>query len=405
VRSLLPIVKKAFRQIIRDPRTLGVLLFIPIFLLLMFGYTISLDVKHIRLAVLDYSHTADSRELVQRFTATEYFDAAGYLTDLDQAALVLEREEAQCVLVIPRNYQRDLKRGATAQLQILVDGTNSNVGATAMGYVLRVVENISLQLLQRGGQSFPGGVDFRPRVWFNPELRSPVYLIPGLISLILVVTAVISTAMSIVREKEHGTMEQLVVAPIHPLQLIVGKTIPYTVMSLMIALMVLLAGSTVFHISIQGSPTLLLLVTFLFLLSCLGLGILISTIADSQQVAFMISTIVTMLPTFILSGFIFPIRNMPVFVQILTYIIPARYYLEALRGIMLKGAGIGHFVDEIVAMLIFTTVTIGISALRMKPAILILESALALSKMRMPPTVRNTNHCYANEANSQFGSH
>jgi len=367
MRSIVPIARKEFRQIIRDPRTLGVLVFIPIFLLLMFGYAISLDVKHIRLGVIDYSRTAASRGLVQKFTATEYFDLTGYLKGLNDADFVLESQQAQCLLVIPEDYSRKIMRGETATLQLLIDGTNSNIGATAMGYVQRIVQDVSVQILEEeNGMEFATGLDMRSRIWFNPELRSPVYLIPGLISLILVVTAVISTAMSIVREKEQGTMEQLIVAPIHPLELVVGKTIPYTVLSLLIAVMVLISGSFFFDIQIRGSVGLLMLVTFIFLFGCLGLGVFISTIADSQQVAFMIAIIITLLPTFILSGFIFPIRNMPVIIQAVTYLFPTRYYLTALRGIMLKGAGIVHFLDELGALLLFAGLMIVISAVRMK---------------------------------------
>ena len=388
MNNILLISKKEFRQVIRDPRTLGVLLFIPLFLLLMFGYAISLDVKHIKLAAVDYDRSSLSRSLLQKFIATEYFDWMGYITGLNEADYLIENETVQCVVVFPRGYSRSIGRAETATLQILIDGTNSNIGATAMGYVQRVVQDASIELITErsaaalqaeqqavSGRSAgvrttsaqsAGRIDFRPRVWFNPELRSPVYLIPGLIALILVVTAVISTAMSIVREKEHGTMEQLIVAPIHPVQLVIGKTIPYTVLSVLIALIVLMAGSYFFDIRIQGSIWALLLVTFIFLLSCLSLGLLISTIADSQQVAFMLATIITLLPTFILSGFIFPIRNMPLFVQVFTYIIPARYYLAALRGIMLKGAPLHVFWFETGALILFTLLMLAVSAVRMK---------------------------------------
>lgn len=366
MNAIMTIAKKELRQIIRDPRTLGVLLFIPMFLLVMFGYAISLDVKHIKLGAVDYDRSSESRRLIHKFSATEYFDWLGYVESLDDVDSLLENETLQCVVVIPEGYSRSLGRGETAKIQVLIDGSNSNVGATAMGYLQRIVQDASLDLAEGRGMSMTGGIDFRSRVWFNPELRSPVYLIPGLISLILVVTAVISTAMSIVREKEHGTMEQLIVAPIHPVELIIGKTIPYTVLSLLIAFLVLAAGSWFFNIEIRGSFFVLFLVTLAFLIGCLGLGILISTIADSQQVAFILAVIITMLPTFILSGFIFPIRNMPIFVRVLTYVIPARYYLKALRGVMLKGAGIGSFLPDLGALVLFAVLMLGISAVRMK---------------------------------------
>lgn len=366
--SLLPVIKKEIYQIIRDPRSLGVLLFIPLFLLVMFGYAISLDVKHIRLSALDYDRSAESRSLLQKFTATEYFDWSGYLERSSEIDVLLESGKVQAVVVVPADYSRNLLRGETAKLQVLIDGSNSNLGATAMGYIQRIVQDVSVRIMEKkiGSVVGEGGIDFRPRVWFNPELRSPVYLIPGLISLILVVTAVISTAMSIVREKEHGTMEQLIVAPLHPVQLIIGKTVPYTVLSLVIASMVLIAGSLIFDIRIQGGFMDLFVVTALFLIGCLGLGIFISTIADSQQVAFMIASLITLLPTFILSGFVFPIRNMPVFVQVFTYLFPARYYLLALRGIMLKGAGLEAYLFELAALLLFALLLLGLSALRMK---------------------------------------
>lgn len=368
IQNIIPIARKEMRHVLRDPRTLGVLVFIPIFLLLMFGFAISLDVKHIQLAAIDYDHTNESRSLLQKITSTQYFDWKGCITDPDRIDYLLDSGSVQCVLQIPRGYAENIQRGTTTTLQVLIDGSNANIGATAMGYVNRVVKEVSVDILGGSSSIAAAGntIDFRPRIWFNPELHSPVYLIPGLISLILVVTAVISTAMSIVREKEHGTMEQLIVAPIHPVQLVVGKTIPYTILSVLIAALVLAAGAIIFDITISGSIWSLILVTFIFLLGCLGLGLFISTIADSQQVAFMISTIITLLPTFILSGFIFPISNMPVFVRVITYIIPARYYLEALRGIMLKGAPLGAFLPEIAALSVIAVVLPSVSALRMK---------------------------------------
>jgi ABC-2 type transport system permease protein len=212
-------------------------------------------------------------------------------------------------------------------------------------------------------------IDYQPRVWYNPELKSAKFLVPGLIAFILMVTAVISTALAVVREREMGTIEQLMVSPVKPLQLILGKTIPYTVISLAATVMILVLGYILFDVSIKGSVLLLALVTIIFLVGALGMGLLISTIAETQQVAFMIAVITTMLPTFILSGFVFPIRNMPWFIQMVTYLIPARYFLVALRAIVLKGVGLGAFWEQLVFMGLFAAAVLAVSSARLKKII------------------------------------
>jgi ABC-2 type transport system permease protein len=217
-----------------------------------------------------------------------------------------------------------------------------------------------------GRQNMSMPIDFQPRVWYNPELESAKFLVPGLIAFILMVTAVISTALAIVRERELGTMEQLMVSPIRPLELILGKTIPYTIISLIATVTILFLGYILFDVSIKGSVVLLALVTFVFLIGSLGMGILISTLVETQQLAFMIAVFVSMLPTFILSGFVFPIRNMPVIIQAITYALPARYFLVALRAIILKGAGLSAFWDQALILVFYAFIMIGISSLRMR---------------------------------------
>jgi ABC-2 type transport system permease protein len=209
-------------------------------------------------------------------------------------------------------------------------------------------------------------VDFRPRIWYNPELRSTIFLVPGLISFIMVITAVISTALSVVREKEKGTMEMLEAAPLGSVALILGKTVPYMAISLAETGLILIAGRYLFGVQIQGSLAALAGITFLFLLSSLGMGLLISTIADTQQTAFLIATVVTVLPTFILSGFVFPIRNMPPLIRVVTRIIPARYFLIAERALMIRGADIRSIWPEALALLLFSIVTLGVSSVRLR---------------------------------------
>jgi ABC-2 type transport system permease protein len=217
-----------------------------------------------------------------------------------------------------------------------------------------------------GQQNITMPIDFKPRVWYNPELESAKFLVPGLIAFILMVTAVVSTAMAIVRERELGTMEQLMVSPIKPIELILGKTIPYTLISLFATVTVLFLGYILFDVSIKGSIFLLSLVTFIFFIGSLGMGLLISTMVETQQLAFMIAAIVSMLPTFILSGFVFPIRNMPIIIQGITYLLPARYFLVVLRAIILKGAGLSAFWDQALILAIYAFFMISISSLRMR---------------------------------------
>jgi len=362
---------KELRQISRDPATLGMLLVVPLFLLLMFGFAINLDTKHIRLAVLDLDKTQDSRELLQSFLHSEYFDLEFVLDRESQIDGLLDTGQALVALVIPRDFGRDAANGKKAEIQAIVDGSNGTTAATAIGYVQAVAADYSqrafVRSLERAGVTgMKTTINFQPRVLFNPELRSANFLIPGLIVLILMMTAVLSTTLSIVREKERGTMEQIAVSPVQPFELILGKTVPYLVMSLVAAAAILATSRLLFGVTVRGSWLDLGLVTLIFLFGCLAFGVLLSTVSDSQQVAFLLSALLTLLPTFILSGFVFPFRNMPWIIQAFSYLLPGRYYLAALRAIMVKGAGFWAFGDQVAALLIFAAATGGLSVLRLR---------------------------------------
>ena len=362
---------KELRQISRDPATLGTLLLVPLFLLVMFGFAISLDITHIPLAVLDRDQTETSRAYIDSFLHSEFFDLKTVMqseTDIDR---LLDEGRALVALVVPRGFGSDVLRGRKTGIQAIVDGSNGNTAATAMGYVQAVTADWSqrafVRSLQRAGITrMRSTVDFRPRVLFNPELRSANFLVPGLIVLILIMTAVMSTATSIVREKERGTMEQLTVSPVQPLELIIGKTVPYLLIGLVAAGAILGASRLLFGVTIKGSWLDLGLVTLVFLIGCLALGVLISTLSDSQQVAFLISVLLTLLPVFILSGFVFPFRNMPGIIQAVSYVLPGRYYLSALRSIMLKGAGFWACREQVGALLLFAAATAGGSVIRLR---------------------------------------
>lgn len=362
---------KEFRQVRRDSRTLGVLIFVPAFMLVMFGYALNFDVKHISLAVYDEDNSEKSREFAQNFLHSEYFDYKYSLSSPKEINELMNREEVRVALVIPPKFAEKLLTGQNSSVQVIVDGANSNAAATAVGYISAIVQDYSSQILIKtleklGQNKFSQPIDYRPRVWYNPELRSAKFLVPGLMGFILMITAVISTALSVVREKERGTMEQIIVSPIKPIELILGKTIPYILLSLVATFVILLFSYLLFDVSVQGSYFLLFVVTFLFITGSLGQGLLISTISNTQQVAFMIAIITTMLPTFILSGFIFPVKNMPAPIQIITYIVPAKYYLIALRSIILKGVGIEAFWQQILSLIGFAMLMLGVSTLRMR---------------------------------------
>ncbi|MDD8026772.1 MAG: ABC transporter permease [Acidobacteriota bacterium] len=369
--SIRPIIRKEFRQIRRDPRTLVFLLALPGFLLLMFGYALNFDFKHIPLAVCDQDGTQASRDFLARLGTTEYFDILYRLDDPRLVDGLFGRDQAKVAVVVPRGFADDLSSGSGAPIQVLLDGTNSTSAGTAVGYIAAIVQSASLRMTTQvlEGRGFRGlsvPVAAEVRVWYNPELRSALFLIPGLMAFVLMIIVVVSTSFSVVREKERGTMEQILVSPVRPLALIVGKTVPYALISLLSAHLALGLGYLLFRVPIRGSYPLLLLAMGLFLLGGLGQGILISTVTRTQQVAFMIAILTTLLPTFILSGFVFPIRNMPGIIQAFSFFVPARYFLSALRGIMIKGVGIGAFWEQILFLAAFAGLTITVSAVRLR---------------------------------------
>jgi ABC-2 type transport system permease protein len=370
VVQIRPIIRKEFRQISRDRRTLGMLLFLPGFLLIMYGYALNFDVKHLAMAVFDQEKSQASREFRRQFLHSEYFDLK---YDLDRAAEIdrlMAEDKIQMAVVIPVDFSRSLLAGRETSIQVIVDGEESTIAGTAVGYMTAVAQSYSRVILletARWTGAMPVGLplDVRPRIWYNPELRSARFLVPGLMAFILMIIVVISTSFSVVREKERGSIEQIIVSPVKPAALIIGKTIPYAVISLVAAHLVLLFGYLLFDVSIRGNYLFLLLGVVLFLICGLGFGLLISTVAHTQQVAFIISIVSTLLPTFILSGFVFPIRNMPPAVQVITYLIPARYFLVVLRDIMLKGVGIESFWVPMISLLAFAAAAIGLSSARL----------------------------------------
>jgi ABC-2 type transport system permease protein len=362
------VARKELRQIRRDRRTLLILLFVPAFFLLIYGYALNFDIRHVRLAVQDNDRSAVSRDLISAFVNSGYFDLVGEVFSPSEIDTMLDTDDARAVLVIPAKFGSDVTAGRQASVQFLVNGDNANTATTVVGYATGLINAQSQRYeLQARIRSLTGPVlNVEPRVWYNPELRSTLFLVPGLIAYIAMLTAVVSTALSIVREKEAGTMEQVRMSPIGPVPYVLGKTAPYFVVSLISSMSIVVAAILLFDMPMRGSWFVLIGIVSLFLVGALAFGLLISSIADSQQVAFQLALLTSFLPTLMLSGFIFPISSMPTFLQVVTRIVPARYFLVALRGIVLKGVGPADFWTDVIALVVYAIAILGLASVRVR---------------------------------------
>jgi len=358
----------------RNPRTPWFLFIPPIFQLIIFGYAVNLDVDNLRIGWMDMDHTPSSRELLARFQGSERFLLMALPKSEKEVQDVLDRGEVQLVVRILPGFGQNVLLGRQTSAQILVDGTNSNTASLASAYASQIVASYSAQvgveqqrsrIMARAGEGRLNlktpGLGGSARVWFNPDLKSRNYFVPGVVCNLIMVVTVMLTAMAIVREKELGTMEQLMVTPIRPLELMIGKMVPAAMVGLMDLALITSAALVVFHIPFRGSAPLLVLCACLFLLTSLGIGLFVSTISNTQQQAIMSSFLIAM-PTFMLSGFAYPIRNMPVVVQYFTYLNPLRYLIEIARGIFLKGTGFAELWPQMATLLVYGTTVMAVAA-------------------------------------------
>jgi ABC-2 type transport system permease protein len=364
MKKALAVYRKELRQIGRDRRTLLILVFVPAFFLLLYGYALNFDIRHVKLAVQDRDGSPESRSVVSAFINSGYFDLAEAVYSPHEAERLLDLNDARAVLVIPERFGRDVRNGLVVPVQVIVSGDNANTATTVLGYSVNILRTVGAQLTPGGVIAVPP-VAVEPRIWYNPELRSTLFLVPGLIAYIAMITAVASTALSIVREKENGTMEQVRMAPIDTVSFLVGKTIPYFLISLASSALIIAASMVLFGLPMRGSWLTLFAASSLFLFGALATGLLISTIADSQQLAFQMALLISFLPTLMLSGFIFPITSMPRALQIITHLVPARYFLIALRGILLKGTEFGQLLPQLGALTVYATVMLGLASARL----------------------------------------
>ncbi|MBU0558621.1 MAG: ABC transporter permease [Bacteroidetes bacterium] len=355
------IAKKEVKQLVRDKRMIFVIFFFPVFLLGIFGYAVNFDVRNIQLVVLDRDNSEISRDFINSISSSSYFEIVKYISNDDEVAESLNKKEAQAILIIPTDFSKNLSsRRDAPKLQILIDGVDGNTAAIITNYINAAVfgfnQKYQNEVMSSYGRTVFTPIDFRPIFWFNPDLQTTKYLLPGLIALILIVTAVLTVSLSLVREKERGTIEQINVSSLSTIELLIGKALPYLTISLLNAVLIIIAGYLLFDIEIKGSYALLLLTTLVFLSSATAMGIFISVVSESQQVAFTLATFASLLPSLILSGFIFPIDGMPEVIQILTNITPAKFFIVALRAIMLRGVGLHAFWTQLIYLMIYTSV-------------------------------------------------
>jgi len=351
------IIIKEFRETFRDKRMLIIIFIAPLFQLFVFGYAATTDVNHIPTAVYNLDNTRQSRDVIRAFSYSKYFDIKYYVyTDAEEEKLI-DKSRVDVVLRFQRGFARDIEAGRSAALQLVVDGTDSNTAAVILSYASQIIERYQIAALEGGARialktvnAIPG-VDLRARAWFNENLESRYFFIPGVIALIITIMSLLLTAMAIVREKEIGTMEQLIVSPLKPYELIMGKLIPFAVIALVELVIVTVIGVGWFRLPFRGDIIFLFLCIITFLLTSSGVGLLISTISSTQQEA-MMSTFLFFFPAILLSGFMFPIENMPRIVQYITYINPLRYLMIILRGIFLKGIGAAILWPQLCALLV-----------------------------------------------------
>jgi len=360
---------KELIQVLRDKRLRITLIFPPIFQLIVFGYAANLDVKHINTAVRDLDRSVESRELITRFGSSKYFDIISYPQTPKEIEALIKKGDVILSIEIPSDFSKKLKKGNTATVQIILDGTESNTAMIALGYVSRILSEYSTTIMikrlnRQGMVGFEeAGVELEQRIWFNPNAESRLFYVPGVIASIALLIPIILTAQAIVREREIGTLEQIMVTPIRSWELMVGKTLPFAMIGLVDAIMIALIGVFWFEVPLRGNPLILLLGNVLFLMSSVGIGLFISTISSTQQQA-QISTFFFMMPAFILSGFAFPLENMPEWLQTITYANPLRYFLIIIRGVFLKGNGLDILWSEMLALAILGGFMILLSSLR-----------------------------------------
>jgi len=345
LRRTRAVARKEFLHILRDPRSLVMALALPILMILLFGYALTLDVDRIPTVVYDLDRSPESRELISRFQASRYFQILGAAGDYETIERKIDSDECVLGIVVPQDYARDVLLGRTPQVQLLFDGSDSNTASIALGYASGIVQSFAADLTAQARNRMGGGVPIEPvdaqlRVWYNSQLKSKNYIVPGLIALILMIIGALLTSLTLAREWEMGTMEQLLSTPLRPAEVALGKMSAYFTLGVIDMLLTVVVGVFIFQVPQRGSYLFLVFTGCLFLIGALLWGILISALTRSQLLAYMLAMITSFLPAFLLSGFVFAIENMPIPVQVVTHLFPTRYFVTILKGIFLRGVGL-----------------------------------------------------------------
>jgi ABC-2 type transport system permease protein len=370
MKTIIHFIKKEFLQFKRDPKMFAMILVAPIVQLILLGYAANFDVNIVHTAVYDMDKSQSSRKYIESFESTGYFSFDYYVNNYEEVTDLIDNAEVILGLVIPPDFEKKINRRETAQVQAIFDGSDGNTASIAAGYLQGVTQKFSKEILtdirdKLGIKVLPvGSVVPKARVWFNPELKTRNFMVPGIVGLLLMIITLILTSLAVVKEKEIGTLEQLIVTPIKPIQMIIGKLVPFILLGFVAVILVITAMNVIFGIAVKGSVPFLLAASFVFILSTLGLGLFVSTISKTQQQAMMLAIFLIMMPMVFLSGFTFPIENMPKTIQWITYIIPLRYFMTIIRGIILKGIGIVDLWQELLAMFVIGVSILGMSVLR-----------------------------------------
>lgn len=360
MRSLRFIAQKEFYHILRDARSLTIVLVMPVMMTFLYGYAVNMDIEDVVLSTVDYDRTVESRELAHRLYNSTYFSKPDVEVDYRDPARILRSGKAHAVLIIKPGFARALQRGESFSLGLIVDGSDNNMSAAVQNYSNQLLQQFLIDRLDPNVH-LPGIV-ISPRILYNPDLQSSHFFVPALIAIILLMISALLTSVTIAREKETGTMEQLLTAPIKPIEILLGKILPYVVVALLDGILVLVFAKVIFGVPFVGSHLLLLGFGLIYISASLSIGILISSLVKTQQVAMMFAGMTTMLPSVMLSGFIFAIKNMPIALQLLSYIIPAKYFVTIIRGIMLKGAGLEVLVGQGLSLLLLMAVIMAVAS-------------------------------------------
>lgn len=370
MNAILNFIKKEFLQFKRDPKMFGIILIAPVVQLIFLGYAANLDIERIKLVVYDQDKSVTSRKLINNLTSSGYFIIQDYADNYSSVTEYLDYNKATLALVIPDDFEKNLNRKETAKLQAIFDASDGNTASIAAGYfqqaVLQFAQHTTFEMMKRSGFTVSpvGNVSAETRIWYNPTLKTRNYMVPGIVGLLLSIVTLLLTSLAVVKEKEIGTMEQLIVTPLKPYQIIIGKLVPFILLGFISIIIVLTAMRLIFDIPVKGSLFFLFLSSFFYILSTLGLGLFVSTISKTQQQAMMIAVFAVMMPMVFLSGFAFPVENMPEIIQYISYVIPLKYFINIIRGVISKGLGFTELWFNALVLLVMGVFILLLSSLR-----------------------------------------